>query len=68
MDEVARIREQIDREIAAMRQAQAYASVARHEMIVHRYDNLTRCFEDLSAKVGSMQAIAEIANKMEADL
>lgn len=65
MSEVARIRAQIDCEIEAMRQAQGYAVVARHDIITHRYENLTACFERLAAKIGEATAIAEIVQKME---
>lgn len=68
MSEVARIRAQIDCEIEAMRQAQGYASVASHDIITHRYENLTNCFERLAAKLGPQQAIAEIAQKLEEGL
>jgi hypothetical protein len=65
MSEIARIRAQIDQEIEAMRQAQAYASVASHDIITHRYEHLTRCFERLAAEVGTTAAIEEIARKIE---
>ena len=68
MSEVAHIRAQIDQEIEAMRQAQAYASVAIHDIITHRYEHLTSCFERLAAEVGTTAAIEEIAQKMEEKL
>lgn len=68
MSEVARIRAQIDQEIEAMRQAQAYAGVARHDIIMHRYENLAGCFERLAARLGPMTAIEEIVRKMEESL
>ncbi len=68
MSEVARIRAQIDREIEAMRQAQAYASIASHDIITHRYEHLTSCFEILAAEVGTTAAIEEISRRMEEKL
>lgn len=68
MSEVARIKARIDQEIEAMRQAQAYASVASHDIITHRYEHLTACFESLAAKVGTTAAIEEIARKLEESL
>jgi hypothetical protein len=68
MSEIARIRAQIDQEIEAMRQAKAYASVASHDVITHRYEHLTRCFEHLAAEVGPTAAIEEIARRMEESL
>lgn len=65
MSEIAAIRARIDQEIAAMRQAQAYASVATHDVITHRYEHLTNCFERLAAEIGTTAAIEEIAQKME---
>jgi hypothetical protein len=68
MSEVAQIREQIDREIEALRYAQAYASVARHDIITHRYEQLARCFERLAAELGTTPAIEELAKKLEEKL
>ncbi len=68
MSEIARIREQIDQEIEAMRQAKACASVARHDIIIHRYEKLGLCFERLAAELGTTTAIEEIARKLEMSL
>ncbi len=68
MSEIAHIRKQIDCEIEAMRHAQAYAIVAGHDVITHRYENLARCFERLAAELGTTPAIEELAKKLEEKL
>lgn len=68
MSEIAQIREQIDREIEAMRHAQAYASVARHDIITHRYEHLAKCFERLTSQLGTTTAVQEVARALEEKL
>jgi len=68
MREVAQIRAQIDQEMEALRQARAYASVARHDVIAHRYERLASCYERLAAELGTATAIEEIVRKMEEKL
>ncbi|MGH2507656.1 MAG: hypothetical protein ACRDHZ_09685 [Ktedonobacteraceae bacterium] len=63
--EVARIREQIELEIVAMRHAANFATVARHDIISHHYRQLDIHFHKLSAFVGPSQAIGEIATAVE---
>jgi hypothetical protein len=65
MSEIAKIRERIDLEIEAMRQAQGYAIVARHDIITHHYDQLGDCYEQLAAEIGEKRAIAELAEQIE---
>jgi len=55
--EVARIREQIENETAAMRQGlNGTAIVANHNTINKRYQNMTQHHQDLVALVGPEQA------------
>lgn len=68
MSEVAQIRKRIEQDIEAMRQAQTYACVARHDVIARRYEHLAGCFERLAADIGFTAAIAEIARAMEEKL
>ena len=64
--EVARIREQIDQEIAASRLAlTGYAAVARHDIITHHFDNLGARFEELQAQVGKQTALEMIVQALE---
>ena len=64
--EVARIREQIDQEVSAMRQAmQGFASVARHEIIAHHYKALDSYYEALTAQVGESAATEVMIEKVE---
>lgn len=57
MSEIARLREQIEVECEALRQALGgYASVARHDVISRRYSTLGRCQQDLEQLVGKEEA------------
>jgi hypothetical protein len=61
--------QQIDSEINAMQQAvNGFASVARHEMISHRFANLDICFHTLSTHMGERRALEAIAQKLEEKL
>jgi hypothetical protein len=67
--EVAQLRNRIDQEIDAMRQAiSGYAIVARHEMITNHYQNLGACFEELTARIGEEAAIKEVIARLEGRL
>jgi hypothetical protein len=64
--EVARLRQQIDQEIEAMRQAMSgYAVVSAHEMITNHYQTLGTCFEELTAQMGEQAAIETIIARLE---
>ncbi len=64
--EVARIREQINQEIAASRLAlTGYAEVARHDVIAHHYNNLGVCLEQLQAQIGAEAAIQVIVEALD---
>ncbi|MFL5692309.1 MAG: hypothetical protein ACJ795_10925 [Ktedonobacteraceae bacterium] len=55
--EIARIREQIELESAAMKFAlYGFATVAKHEFISHKYDAIGKCQEQLGALVGEEEA------------
>src|SRR5258708_39995409 len=57
--EIARIREQIELESAAMKFAlYGFATVAKHEFISHKYDPIGKCQEQLGALVGEEEATA----------
>jgi hypothetical protein len=55
--EVARIRQQIELESAAMKLAMyGFATVAQHEFISHKYDAIGKCQEWLETLVGEEEA------------
>src|SRR5213083_2895555 len=55
--EVARLRQQIERESAAMKLALfGFATAARHELISHKYDAIGKCQEKLRTLVGEEEA------------
>lgn len=57
--EVARIREQIELESAAMRLAlYGFAAVGKHSFIAHKYEAIDKCQEQLVAVLGEEQATA----------
>ncbi len=59
--EIARFRQQIDQEIAAMRQAMSgYAVVSAHDTITHHLSEPGPCLEELTAQVGEKAAIETI--------
>lgn len=68
MSEVARLREQIERECEAMRLAlYGYAAVASHQVIEQKYNNLGKHQDDLARHVGKEEAkgiVAEIYMKV----
>lgn len=68
MSEVARLREQIERECEAMQLAlHGYAMVASHQMIEQKYNNLSQHQDDLARHVGRDEAkhiVAEIYMKV----
>ena len=58
MSEVARIRQQIELESAAMKLAlYGFAAVAKHEFISHKYEAIGKCQEQLRALVGEEEAL-----------
>ena len=66
---IARLREQIDLEIAGMQRAMhGYAVVARHEIISSHYDNLDLCFEKLKCEIGEVAAISALIEALETQL
>ncbi len=57
MSEIARIREQIERECEAMNRAlYGYATVASHKIIEQKYNNLGRHRESLEKHVSKEEA------------
>ncbi|HLJ33776.1 MAG TPA: hypothetical protein VKU38_09005 [Ktedonobacteraceae bacterium] len=57
MSEIARIREQIERECEAMNLAlYGYATVASHKIIEQKYNNLGRHRENLEKHIGKEEA------------
>lgn len=56
--EVARIREQIDLEIAASRRGcTGYAVVSRHDIITNHYGRLSDYMEELRGHIGTQAAL-----------
>ncbi len=67
--EVARLRQQIDQEIAASKLAMSgYAVVARHDIITHHYDALGACLEQLTVHVGKQAAAQILVEALEQQL
>lgn len=67
--EVARLRQQIDREIEASRLAMnGYATVSSHEIITHHYKVLGTCLEQLQARIGDKAAVELLAQALEQQL
>ena len=67
--EIARLMEQIDREIEALQFLKnGLVKCASHEMIMNRYRSLDRCYEQLAQQVGPDKAIDEICERMNAVL
>ncbi len=57
MSEIARIRQQIELESAAMKFAMdGFATVAKHEFISHKYDAIGKCQEQLGTLVSEEEA------------
>jgi hypothetical protein len=66
MSEIAKLRQQIDREIIAMKHAMhGYATVTRHDIITHHFANLETVYEQLVAEIGNVAAIQAISEKLE---
>ncbi|MDQ2906110.1 MAG: hypothetical protein ABI456_13630 [Ktedonobacteraceae bacterium] len=62
VSEVAQIRKQIEAEyIAAQRGLEGLATVARHEYITARMENMDRCHQQLVRLLGEEQAIQIVA-------
>jgi hypothetical protein len=60
--EVARLKEQIERECQAMQLGfSGYAAVGRHEIIANRYKALGKYMEQLDALVGEEEATNIVA-------
>lgn len=61
--EVAKLREQIDEEISAMKQElEGLAMTAKHEIIHHKYDYLGELTDKLAIKLGEKEATEYICN------
>ncbi len=55
--EVARLMQQIALETSAMQGAMTgFASVAKHDTIIHRYETIGQCRDQLASLVGEEQA------------
>ena len=66
MSEITRLKQQIDAEVEAMREATTgYAAVAKHHIINYRLANLGTCFEQLSGEIGSQRAIEMVIDALE---
>ena len=64
--EIAQLIGRIEREVSAMHLAMdGFASVARHDIISHRFENLGVCFEGLSGQIGEQAAIETIIATLE---
>ncbi len=68
MSEVARIRQCIDQEIAALKHAKGFAVTARHEMITARLERLGACIEALSSVLGAEGAARLLVDQLEEEL
>ena len=65
--EIARIRQQIELESAAMKLAcYGFAAVAKHEFISHKYDAIGKCQEQLRTLVGEEQALQKVLDRRSA--
>jgi len=68
ISEVARLREQIERECQAMQQAMyGYAEVAKHQIINYRYNVIGKYRDRLETLVGEEAAttiVVEVYNKV----
>jgi hypothetical protein len=66
ISEVLQLRQRIDAEIAAMKQAKhGYAAVARHEVITHHLEILGLYLEQLTHQIGEKAAGEILAEHME---
>jgi hypothetical protein len=68
VSEIARIRQCIDQEIAALKHAKGFAVTARHEMITTRLERLGACMEELSLESGLEAAARLIIDQLEEGL
>ena len=67
--EVARIRQQIDQEIAAFKLAMnGYAGVSRHEIITYHYEALSDRMDELQARIGKQATLQVVAEALERQL
>ncbi len=67
--EVARIRQQIDQEIAAFRLAMTgYAEVSSHDIITHHYEALSSHMDSLEAHIGKQAAMQVVAESLDRQL
>ena len=63
---IARLRQQIDQEIHAMRQGMSgYAVVSRHDIISNHYQQLGDCLEELAEHIGEQAAIKVLVETLE---
>lgn len=63
--EIARLREQIDREVEALQLLKnGFAVVASHKIINHHYDALGVCYEELARHIGAEAAIDTICKRI----
>ena len=64
--DIARLREQIDLEIAAMRRVRyGFAVVSRHEIITHHLENVSVHFEALSIQIGEEAALQAVMDALD---
>ncbi len=64
--EIARLRAQIDQEIAAMRLGlDGYAVVSKHAFINHRFEQLGKCIERLRPQIGEQKAVEMVMDALE---
>jgi hypothetical protein len=64
--EIAQLIGRIESEVNAMHLAMdGFASVARHDIINHRFENLGVCFEELAGQIGEQAAIETIIATLE---
>lgn len=68
MSEVAKLRQRISQEIAAMQHIKAFAETTRHEMINSRMERLGAYMEKLSPALGQDAAVKLIIDQLEEGL
>lgn len=67
--EVARLREQIDLEIAASKLGfTGYAVVSRHDIITNHYDRLSDYMEELRVHIGVQAALEIVIDALDRQL
>lgn len=67
--EVARLKQRIDQEAAAIKLAlTGYAQAASHEIITHHYETLGACMDKLREHIGQEGAIQAVAEALDRHL